>query len=251
MRAAIVSGDASAIAATLVGGRAPHKRLAIHARHFEASLATALVGRFPALVWLTGSSFVTEAARAFVHRHPPTAPCIAEYGDDFPAFLAQRPGAERLPFLTWAGALEWRLAEVALAIDRPPLALAALRAIDAPTLADTNLRLQPGLRYLSAPWPVDDLMKLFLADTAPERYELALADVHLEIRGARGTFTMTRLDIAALTFRRALAQGDTIGTAAELALDADAAFAPGAALTNLFAEELVIEAVPPQRNSAP
>jgi hypothetical protein len=251
MRAAIVSGGASAIAATLVGGRDPHKRLAIHARHFEASLAAALVGRFPALVWLTGSAFVTEAARAFVHRHPPTAPCIAEYGEDFPGFLAQRPGAERLPYLTWVGALEWRLAEVALAIDRPPLALAALRAIDAPALADTNLRLQPGLRYLSAPWPVDDLMKLFLADTAPERYELAPADVHLEIRGARGTFSMSRLDIAALTFRRALAQGETIGAAAEIALDVDAAFAPGAALATLFAEGLVIATIPPVQDAAP
>ena len=95
LRSALVEGDASAIAPMLVGGRDPLKRLGIHVRHYETSLVEALTRRFPALVWLVGRAPVDAAAREFVHRHPPTAPCIAEYGEEFPAFLAERVGRPR------------------------------------------------------------------------------------------------------------------------------------------------------------
>jgi hypothetical protein len=247
LRAAVVGGDASAASALLVGGRDPRKRLAIHARHYEASLASALAGKFPALVWLAGSEFVSEAARAFVHSQPPKAPCIAEYGEDFPAFLAGRPGAERAPYLGWVGALEWRLGQAALAIEQPPLAIDALQGLDGDALAGIALRLQPGLRYLAAPYPVDELMQLFLSEAAPERFTMTDADIWLEIRGSRGSFTMRRLDEAMFRFRSVITGCETIRTAAEAALDADATFDPGAALVRLVAEGLVIEAIAPCR----
>src|SRR5262245_54741193 len=80
--------QARSIAPLLVGGRDPSTRLAIHRRHYQASLVTALLEKFPAVTWLVGATFMQEAARAFVRRHPPAAPCIAEYGADFPDFLA-------------------------------------------------------------------------------------------------------------------------------------------------------------------
>jgi hypothetical protein len=251
MRAAVVNGDAAAIAATLAGGDDPRQRLAIHARHYEASLAAALVGKFPALVWLIGSDFVTAAARAFVRHAPPAAPCIAEYGESFPDFLATRPGAGQLPYLASVGALEWRLAHVALAVGHPPLAVSDLREIEPSALADATLRLQPGVRYLAAPWPVDDLFGLFLSEERPAHYELAPGPVRLEIRGARGRFSMTRLAAGDFAFRNPLAHGEPIGTAAERALDADAAFDPGAALVRLVAEGLAVDLLSPQRSATP
>src|SRR4051812_44951384 len=89
MRNAIVAEHPATdeIAPFLVGARDPRARLAIHRRHYEASLVTALTDKFPAVTWLAGAAFMTEATRAFVHRHPPSMPCIAEYGADFPDFL--------------------------------------------------------------------------------------------------------------------------------------------------------------------
>ena len=71
MRRAVVAGEASTTALELTGGSDPQARLAIHRRHYEASLVTALLTKFPATVWLTGSPLVTEAARLFVRAHPP------------------------------------------------------------------------------------------------------------------------------------------------------------------------------------
>ena len=246
LRDAILAGDGLSAAPLLTGGRDATTRFAIHARHYEASLVSALLGKFPGCVWLLGEPFVTSAARNFVHARPPGMPCIAEYGADFPKFLADVPGAAKVPYVRAFAEAEWHLGLVSVAIDYPPLALTALAPFPAETLADVALRLQPGLAYVSASWPIDELLRLHLCDAAPDRYVLEPAGVRLEISGARGEFRFDRLDEAEFAFRKALADGVSVGAAAELALGLDPNFAPGQALARLFAAELVtgVSAIP-------
>jgi Putative DNA-binding domain len=244
-RSALVEGDASAILPMLVGGRDPARRVALHYRHYVKSLVTLLLGKFPAVCWLMGSQFVAEAAEDFIRRHPPTAPCIAEYGADFPEFLAERPGAERVPYLRVFAELEWHLGHISIAVDRPALGMDAFAAVPADGLPDLVLALQPGLHYLVAPWPIDELMKLYLTESAPERYVFEPAETRIEVSGARGKFDIRRLDVGTFAFRFAISNGASIGAAAERGLDSDAAFDPGQALTMLVGDGLVTAITPP------
>src|SRR5437764_325068 len=123
--------------------------LSIHRRHYEASLVTALMDKFPAVTWLAGAAFMEDAARAFVHRHPPRAPCIADYGADFPQFLRDEASAARLPYLASFAELEWCLGRSAIAVDEAPLALSAF-ADHAATTVDVRLVLQSGLHFVIA-----------------------------------------------------------------------------------------------------
>ena len=107
--------------------------------------------------------------------------------------------------------------------------------------------LQAGLRYLHASWPVDDLMKLYLTDTAHSEYRLAPADVWLEVRGSRGEFHLDRLDAAEFIFRQAVLERQSIGAAAERALDAGAGFDVGRAFTTLGRGGYVIGTTSPDR----
>ena len=234
VRGAIVDGTVAPLAPILTGGVKPLERFTIHQRHYEASLVRVLVEKFPAMVWLAGSPFVTSAAAAFIWQHPPSAPCIAEYGEDFPAHLAGRAEAQDIPWLRWVGDLEWQLGRVSLALEHVPLSIEALAKVAPERLADCTLTLQPGLHYLAAPWPVDELLKLFLSDDAPDSYALDPADVLLEVRGARGAFSMSRLDAATFVFRRLLAQGSSVGNAAEQALDVDPGFDAGHSLVQVI-----------------
>jgi hypothetical protein len=238
LRAALVTGDTSGAAPMLVGGCDPAKRVAIHHRHFVTSLVAALLGKFPAVCWLMGSRFVTDAAKDFIRGHPPTAPCIAEYGRDFPAFLTDRPGAEGLPYLCLFAELEWHLGHIAIAVDRPALGIDVFAAVAADAIPDLVLELQPGLHYLFAPWPIDGLMKLYLTGTAPERYNFEPAETRIEISGARGEFRINRLDAETFAFRAAISEGETIGAAAERALRVEGAFDAGRALALLVGEGL-------------
>jgi Putative DNA-binding domain len=241
MRDAVVGDDpARALLPLLTGGRDPQARLAIHRHHYQASLTHALLDKFPAVSWLAGERFAIAAARAFVHSHPPAAPCIAEFGADYPAFLAGRAGAERLPYLRAFAELEWHLGQVSIAVARAPLTIESLASIEPDELLDHHLTLQAGLHYGAAGWPVDELIKQYLGGVSPERYTFEPADAYLEIHGARGEFRIARLAEAEFVFRSAIAGKATIGAAAERALDADATFDPGQALLRLVGAGLVI-----------
>src|ERR1700680_693994 len=120
MRDACVRGDSSGLAPMLSGGAHPEHRLAVHQRHYAASLTRALLDRFPATVWLVGAGLVTDAPPSLVREQPPSKPCIAEYGESFPQHLGSHPAAESLPYLSQFAELEWHLGRLALATEESP-----------------------------------------------------------------------------------------------------------------------------------
>jgi hypothetical protein len=207
----------------------------------------AIGSKFPATAWLLGIPFLDEAAKQFIRQHPPAAPCSADYGGEFPRFLSTYSCAARVPYLYSFAELEWHLGQVAIAIDRPALSLDAFSTFEINTLMDTCLTLQSGLRYLHASWPVDDLMKLRLTDTAPAEYRLEPADVWLEVAGARGAFRIDRLDAAEFVFRKAVLDGQSIGAAGERALDANTGFDVARAFTTLVGSGHVIGTTSPDQ----
>jgi Putative DNA-binding domain len=242
IRDAVVLGAMADATPLLVGGRDPSARLAIHRRHYEASLVEALLRRFPGVVWLVGEAFARAATVDFVRWFPPAVPCIAEYAEDFPDFLARRAGVEQMPYVRWFARLEWHLGQVAVAIDNPPLHVKELAAFEPAVLPELMLGLQSGLRFLEAPWPVDDLVRLHLTGAAPDRFELQPTAVWLQVRGARGSIRIDRLNPGTFAFRSAIALGVLLGAAAEQALGIDPALEPGDALTALVADDLVVSA---------
>ena len=241
-RNAVVQGDTQhigSLASLLVGGGSPEKRLIVHQRNYQQSLVDALLIKFPATGWLLGTQNLAEAAIRFVREHPPQAPCIAEFGTGFPDFLSQCPLSGRAPYAGRFAELEWYIGKVAIAVSGLPVTVEELSSIDVEALTDTLLELQPGLHYLTAPWPVDELMKLYLSENAPDRFELSAAEVRIEVRGARGKFHLCRLDPAEAAFRKAISEGCSIVNAAGAALEVSAGFDPGSALVALIAAGLV------------
>lgn len=204
------------------------------------SLIRALLERFPATVWLVGSPFVTDAAHAFVRTRPPSRPCIAEYGEEFPEFLSTRRGADEIAYLRQFAELEWHLARLALAVDVPALTMADLSMRDPAAVGDATVTLQPGLHYFQADWAIDELISLYLSDDSPGNFTLRPCDVWLELRGMRGELSMNRLRHSDFAFRAALAAGESVSDAALPALEIETAFDPGLALLDLVRDRLVV-----------
>jgi hypothetical protein len=183
---ALVQGDRHALVPVLAGGARATSRVAIHERHYTASLVRALVDRFPATVWLVGSELVTDAAASFIREQPPSKPCIAEYGETFPQHLSAHPLAASLPYLQQFAQLEWHLGRLALATED-----------------------SPNVHYLHLHWSLDELIGVYLADRAPDTFALRHEDVWLAIRGLRGTLEMERLAMEEFLRRSAAqTQGD-------------------------------------------
>lgn len=239
VRNAMVRSEFDAVSPLLIGGHNPIARLAIHRRHYHASLIGALRTRYPATAWLIGDAAVTAAAARFVIAHPPRVFCIAEFGADFPRFLGSDPSLSAVPYIEAFAALEWQAGRVSVAVDSQPLTLADLAAADATSLMSRSLIFQPGTVYMTMGWPVDGLMRIYLSDAAPPQFQMDPGTTCVEVRGARGALHITSLSPAAWTFRSQLHAGHAIGLAAEAALDLDSQFDPGRALVELCDRSLL------------
>jgi hypothetical protein len=227
--------------APLVGGPSPLRRLEIHVRHFETSLAAALATKFQATAWLLGPPLFEAAARAFVHAHPPRRPCIAEYGADFAAFVAAFRQARDLPYLREFAELEWVVGQASIATDAATLEWPAIAALGAERLLDARVALQTGLRFLRTHWSVDELLTTFLRGSEPAVFEIKQSGPCIEIRGSRGAVALGRIARAAFEFRSTLAAGGSIASAAAAALEHDDGFDAGAALRDVVGAGLVVE----------
>ena len=140
VREVVTGSGALDVAMPLVGGIEPAKRLEIHRRHYESSLVTSLRESYPASAWLVGADVLTEAAHAFVRSNPPRRPCIAEYGEEFPTFLAQHGRLAALPYVQSFAELEWAVAQVSIAIDRPAVSWLQLARMDPQALLASRCR---------------------------------------------------------------------------------------------------------------
>jgi hypothetical protein len=134
---------------------------------------------------------------------------------------------------------------VSIATARDPVSIQELSGCPETLLPDVRLELQPGLRFLHTPWPVDELFALYLSDESPAQFIVTEAPRFIEIRGSRGAFAFGRLASGGYAFRRALADGEPLGTAAASAIERHGAFDVTTALATLFADGLVAAIINP------
>jgi hypothetical protein len=93
---------------------------------------------------------VTDAARSFIREQPPSRPCIAEYGESFPRHPGEHPGTASLPYLSQFAELEWHLGCLALATEA-----------------------SPHVHYLHVDWSLDELIGVYLSNSAPDVFAAA------------------------------------------------------------------------------
>jgi hypothetical protein len=230
---AVTSGSSAALPASLFDGPAGNRRFRIHLRHYQASLTATLMQKYPATQWLVGTGLITRVAFEYVRISAPGTPCIAEYGGDFPVFLAKHETTGRWPYIEAFAQLDWLLGKASIAVDAPPLRWSEVSAIGPEALVDTHLTLQRGIRFLRASHPVDDVILSYLAGKDRPSGIVRAAETIIEVRGSRGTYSLTRIDPSEFAFRFALHLRLPVGEAASAAIEVDPSFDTGRALRTL------------------
>lgn len=241
---AMISGDRNAVPQSLVGASGGARRFEIHVRHYRASLTGNLIRKFPATQWLTGKNPFATAALEYVQLRAPTTPCIAEYGVDFPEFLARCEHTGHYPYIEPFARLDWLLGRASIAVEEPPLPWSAIAAGDPERLLETRVTFQPGMQFLRAEYPVDEIILPFLAGKEAESRPAPMTETYIAIYGSRGEYSMTKIDPGQFEFRCALHAGRSIGEAASTGLDVDPEFDAGRALRRLADAGLIVSTVP-------
>jgi hypothetical protein len=235
--AAVLDGAETALAITPAGDAA--ERVAIYRRAVFANYRNALGATFPVVARLTGTPFFNAAVDAFVHTHPSTSGDLNVYGDGFATFLADYAPAAELPYLPDVARLEWAIDESGRAPDAPRApesVLAALGAVVPNRLPALRVTLEPSCRLVASRYPILRLWQVnqphFDGDDQVMLDEGANA---LLIRRDEHGIALESLDRGEFAWLSALAAGAALGTAIDAALEADAAFDLGTALSKHIA----------------
>ncbi|HYB10833.1 MAG TPA: DNA-binding domain-containing protein [Alphaproteobacteria bacterium] len=243
-RDAILNDAEDGIAGLILDdGLTPAERLAVYRNNVMASLTAALKETFPVICRLVDERFFDYAAHEFIRSRPPQQPCLTTYGADFPAFLGKFPPCVELVYLADTARLEWLMHEAATAAEAAPLAPSALGAFAPEDTGRLVFHLHPSIRHLASPWPIDRIWRENQADAEGEgSIDIGAGGVRLELRRRGMDVVYRRLAPASFAFRRALARGETLERAFELASGEDGTppFDLAAALAELFRDEAVV-----------
>ena len=157
-RAYLLSGDPGNLAGTVVEDSFDAtERLRIYRNNFLIGLGEALNSNFPVVRQMLGDEFFAQAARAFILRAPPDKPCLFEYGEGFPEFLADLPEMAKLPYVPEMASFEFaRIASYHAPVEAL-LTDAAIARVPPEKLSDLPIRLARHVRLLPVRFPILDL----------------------------------------------------------------------------------------------
>jgi hypothetical protein len=240
---ALLGGPVEPAVAHIVGdGLTPEARADIYRHHVFTTLTTALQATFPVVCRLVHERFFGYAADRYIRAHPPTRPCLFEYGSSFPAFLAGFEPCRSLQYLSDVAQLEWALNVATHADEMVPLDLAAISQLPVEDLPRLTLRLDPSLSLLASTWPIAQIWRGNQLDADPNALvDLASGGVFLEVRRLADNAVFRPLDPATHAFRGALSRHRCLAQATGAAFESDNAFELAPALRDLFAEGLAVD----------
>ena len=203
---------------TAWNGRHPARRFDVYRNNVAMALTGALSARFPVTVEIVGEAFFTAMALEFVRCHPPLSPLLLAYGDDFAAFVVEFEPARELTYLPDVIRLEAARSMAYNAGDSMPLDGAELATVAPEHLAGVIIRPHPSMSVLRFTTPAVTIW-------AMNAGELELAPID-DWRGEDAMIVrpqmivnIHRLPPGGATFVTALAEGQTLGTAAVAAIN--------------------------------
>ena len=232
----VVGGDSANLVAAVVGDAIPAAaRLRVYRHHVFESLGAALAATFPTVQALVGSDFFRGLARGFIGHALPVQPVLAEYGADFPAFIAGSEAARDLPYLADIARLDWALN---LAFHAPlggRLKAEDLSALPVEHLPSMSIALAAGSILVSSHYPLDRIWEASQPGVASGTVDLNSAASHLLVLRRPDDAAFVSLSAGEAAFVAALAEAMSLERAAGAAFQADPDFDLSTSFARLLA----------------
>jgi Putative DNA-binding domain len=200
-----------------------NRRFAVHRNNAVAGLVEALEARFPAVAKIVGKEFFVAMARAYVQERPPRSPLLAAYGDEFADFIGAFEPAHELPYLADVARTEAARTRAYHAADAAPLGAGELAQLDAKALSGLRVDLHPSLQIVRSAHPVVTIWAMNSGAQKLKPIEAWNAEDALIVRPYLDV-EVRLLPPGCAAFLHALAEGRSVGAAADAALVDNAAF---------------------------
>lgn len=224
---------------------APARRYGVHRNNVVAGLVEALRVRFPAIERIVGEEFFRAMARVFVTEQPPKSPLLMRFGDELGDFLDDFAPAAELPYLADVARLEAARTRAYHAADAAPIASARLAGLDPRTVGALRLVLHPSVEIIRSRHPIVTILEMNTGAAEPgpiaswnaQDALVARPGLDVEIRA---------LPPGGAAFLQAIAGGEPLALAANIALAENDNFDLAGNLAGLFGAGLAIDIITPE-----
>lgn len=236
---ALLDGDAGPMLSAFIGAMDRSDRFDVYRNNVHASLSEALADMFLVVRRLVGEGFFSYVVHEFVSTHPPTSPCVADYGSGFADFLAAFAPCRDYPYLPDVARFECLLHDAARACDAAALDVADLGRVAVDAAERLAFGFHPSLGYLLSTWLVSAIWRANQADRDGVA-DLRAGGSLIEVCRRAATVEYRELPPGLFAFRAALAGGAALADALGVAVERDESFDATAALAELFRDRAVI-----------
>lgn len=234
--AAVINPRADIPAGLFGPSRLPsRKRFAVYRNNVIVGLVEALRANFPATCRIVGEEFFWAMAREYVVAELPTSPVLFHYGDRFPDFIAQFEPAGTLPYLADVARIERACSEAYHAPEQQALDADALAGIPSYQISDLCLMLHPSLRVIRSQFPSVRIWRMNFGDGLPSPVDLESGGEDALVVRPNGNVDLHSLPSGVASFVSSLAEGKTLMTAMEAALNESGSFDLSSDLAALIA----------------
>jgi hypothetical protein len=221
------------------------RRFAVHRNNVIAGLIKAIEARFPAVEKIVGKDFFAAMARTFVVARPPRSPVLANFGDEFADFISTFEPACELPYLADVARLEAARTRAYHAADATPVGAAELARLESEALIGLRVQLHPSLEIVCSKHPIVTIWTMNCGERAPAAIETwspedaLIVRPHLEVE-------VRLLPPGGAAFLDALAQGQSLGEAADAAIAGSPEFDLTGNLAGLISFGLIRQIIVPE-----
>jgi len=238
VRNTVLGASSDALAGVIAGDGLGHAaRLDVYRNNTTLLLREALAANFPVVSELVGEDFFAQLARAFLRGHPPSSPCLFEYGEAFPDFIASDPAAAELPYLPDVARLEWAWNEAFHAHNTPALTASALGTVAPEDYPHLVFAPHPALRMVSSPYPIYTIWALHQPDADPDAtVDLAQGGETVMVTRPETNAQVCVTSTGAAIFTDRLRAGENLADAFAMAAEMDPAFDGGAVIAQLLTQ---------------
>ncbi len=215
------------------------RRFAVYRNNVTVGLTDALSKRFPVIERLVGRDFFAAMARLYIDAHRPRSPVLLEWGDTFPAFLADFPPLSGYPYMAEVAQIELARGQAFHAADIEPIDADNLMAAAAdPSRA--RIGLHPSVRVLPLSSPAVYVWTVNQPGDQSTVLRQTGAQTALILRDRNFAVPVIAITPGDATLINALGEGQTILVAASLAAFAEPDHDPQPMLLHLMQSGSII-----------
>lgn len=226
------------------GVRVAHGDLASRFAVYRNNVAVARIGAFgdlfPVCRRLVGADFFDAAVRAHLDESPPVSPIVAEWGSDFPDWLAGFAATSGFDWLVDMARLEAAWTRAFHAAEATPMALAGLAGFAPEALLEARVALHPSLAIVSSAHPIGAIWAAHQGDGDPGPLTVSTGETVLVVR-PEAEVVVAVISSADAVWLARLAAGEPLAQATEAALAIDPGFDLGARLVALASLGAVVD----------